>query len=282
MVLPEQRSENVARRARALEHCLEECGGCANRPETCWEPHLAVVGTFFTLTLARPTTSRDPSRHCFIRGHVCCARHPLDKVSDATFSEATFSWVTLTFLADGAGVGAEECRGTYVRLGDSDSLEDALSCSAKHTLIREHTCSGVLCLSTTRRAAPPSDPLLPPSSLPFPAPPRAPLPPARWLAACCKANLETAPSTPRLAAPSPTRGARLPREADASPPPPVERLRFGAINAFPLPTSDLVCDLKKSNQVPCKGLCCTMVQIRFGFGFHTVIWVQTVWNLVCT
>ena len=52
------------------------------------------------------------------------------------------------------------------------------------------------------------------------------------------------------------------------------------------PASDLrpgVC-LKKSNQVPgsCKGLCCTMVQIRFGFGFHTVIWVQTVWNLVCT
>ena len=139
MVLPEQHSENVARRARALEHCLEECGGCANRPETCWEPHLAVVGTFFTLTLARPTTSRDPSRHCFIRGHVCCDRHPLDKVSDATFSEATFSWVTLTFLADGAGVGAEECRGTYVRLGDSDSLEDALSCSAKHTLIREQS-----------------------------------------------------------------------------------------------------------------------------------------------
>ena len=154
-----------------------------------------------------------------------------------------------------------------------------------HTESNErHTCcSGVLCLSdATRPTAPPSDPLLPPSSLPFPAPPRAPLPPARWLAACCKdcADLETAPSTPRLAAPSPTRGARLPREADASPPPPVERLRFGAINAFPLPTSDLVCDLKKSNQVPgsCKGLCCTMVQIRFGFGFHTVIWVQTVWN----
>ena len=47
------------------------------------------------------------------------------------------------------------------------------------------------------------------------------------------------------------------------------------------PASDLVGDLKKSPG-SCKGLCCTMVQIRFGFGFHTVIWVQTVWNLVCT
>ena len=88
MVLPEPRSENVARRARALEHCLEECGGCANRPETCWGPHLAVVGTFFTLTLARPTTSRGPSRRCVIPGHVCSARRPLDKVSDELLLES--------------------------------------------------------------------------------------------------------------------------------------------------------------------------------------------------
>jgi hypothetical protein len=110
------------------------------------------------------------------------------------------------------------------------------------------------------------------------------LPPARWLAACCKdyADLDTtAPSTPRLAAPSPPRLARLPQEADASLPPPAEWLRFGAIDAFPLPTSDLVCDLKKSNQVPgsCKGLCCTMVQIRFGFkheSFDKVVSLSTV------
>ena len=64
-----------------------ECGGCANRPQTRWGPHLADAGSFFTLTLVRPTTSNDPSRDCFIRGHVGCARRPLDKVSDELLLE---------------------------------------------------------------------------------------------------------------------------------------------------------------------------------------------------
>jgi hypothetical protein len=109
-----------------------------------------------------------------------------------------------------------------------------------------------------------------------------PLPPASKPAACCMdcAVLgTTAPSPPRLAS--------LPREPDGASPPLPERERLGAIDS----RSRSVCSrsrsvwgLKKSTQPPgsCEGLCCTMVQIRFGIGFHTVIWVPTVWNLVCT
>ena len=79
-------------------------------------------------------------------------------------------------------------------------------------------------------------------------------------------------SFPASAGSSATRGRRL--SADTSRVAALGRHRF-------FPASDLVGDLKKSPG-SCKGLCCTMVQIRFGFGFHTVIWVQTVWNLVCT
>ena len=93
---------------------------------------------------------------------------------ESSLAWATFTWFTLTFFAAGAGVGAQECRGTYVRLGgDSESLSNGMSCSAPQTPIRgfsgqvhqcthqlsseshdRHTGSGVLTLPTAPRPPP--------------------------------------------------------------------------------------------------------------------------------
>jgi hypothetical protein len=87
MVLPVRCSEMLL-----VEHAhlysvwrFVECGGCANRPQSRWGPHL--VGSSFTLALARLAAYIGPICQSFIHDHVACNRRPLDIVLDELLLE---------------------------------------------------------------------------------------------------------------------------------------------------------------------------------------------------